>query len=209
MVIPAEVLAGLVSGVMTTVARPDDNISAVSQQIAGIRRTWVKLLEILEARGLDLFSICDSSQLITYICEICDNLKESGVRIIQTIKLALSLLIHMIARRRETSQLSPALQLAVSRIVPITQVLVGSGLNIKTAEGTQIAGEVILLHREVLRLCKRVGLEAEYAGVLQGVISAASFTEYCSLLGVIADLQDTVDIKQQLARLKELLIARQ
>ena len=209
MVIPAEVLAGVVSGVMTTVARPDDNISAVSQQIAGIRRTWVKLLEILEARGLDLFSICDSSQLITYICEICDNLKESGVRIIQTIKIALSLLIHMIARRRETSQLSPALQMAVSRVVPITQVLLGSGLNIKTAEGTQIAGEVVLLHREVLRLCKRVGLEVEYAGVLQGVIPAVSFAEYCSLLGVLADLQDTVDIKQQLARLKELLTARQ
>jgi len=79
MVIPGEVLTGVICGVMTTVARPEDSISAISQQIAGIRRTWVKLLEILESRGLDLFSVSEPSQLITYLCEICDNWKEAGV----------------------------------------------------------------------------------------------------------------------------------
>lgn len=81
-VIPGEVLTGVIGGVMTTVARPEDTISAVSQQMASIRRTWVKLLEILESKGLDLFSVSDPSQLVTYLCEICDNWKELGVRTI-------------------------------------------------------------------------------------------------------------------------------
>jgi len=115
----------------------------------------------------------------------------------------------MIGRRREVGELSPALRLAVSRTVPITQALLSAGVSLKTAEEAQIVGDLVLLHREVLRLCKRVGLEQEYAGALQAVVSSACLPEYCSLLGTIADFKDTTDVKVQLTRLKELLVARQ
>lgn len=115
----------------------------------------------------------------------------------------------MIGRRREVGELSPALRLAVSRTVPITQALLSAGVSLKTAEEAQIVGDLVLLHREVLRLCKRVGLEQEYAGALQAVVPSACFPEYCSLLGTIADFKDTTDVKVQLTRLKELLGARQ
>lgn len=124
-------------------------------------------------------------------------------------KLALSLLIHMIGRRREAGELSPALQFAISRTVPITQALLSAGIGLKTAEEGQIVGELVLLHREVLRLCKRAGLESEYAAALQTVVPSPCFPEYCTLLGTIADFKDTADLKQPLSRLKELLVAKQ
>jgi hypothetical protein len=80
--LPQEVIIGVVKGVISTIPCPDTSISAEALHLIDLRKTWVRMLDLMVGKGLDLLVLTNDMSLIEYLARLCENKYEVGVSFI-------------------------------------------------------------------------------------------------------------------------------
>lgn len=168
--LPQEVIVGVVTGVISTIPCPDTCISAEALHLIDLRKTWLKLLDLMATKGLDLLGIGEGQSLVEYLARLCENKYEVGVSARQSIKSGLALLNRLFFSVLTQPSESPYLRSIPPLTSRLTKSVFALGLNPKTVEAAYILHELVNLHIASIRTGQRLGTDAEVSKALQEVL---------------------------------------
>jgi len=201
--LPQEVVVGVVTGVISTIPCPTTCVSAEAMHLIDLRKTWLKLLDLMAVKGLDLLGVGEG--LVEYLARLCENKYEVGVSARQSIKSGLALLNRLFSSVLTQPSESPYLHSVLPLAVRLSKSVFALGLNPKTVEATYILHELVNLHIAATRTGQRLG--AEVSRALQEVVPM----KYWKALLESTNGEPLLDAKSRpsegLCRLRSLLLS--
>lgn len=172
--VPIAKLQELIRWFIQNINYPTETISDLAQQSIALRRSLVKILDVLIVSLPQVFDFPDTIELLNYIGAMTFNFIESS-----TPKLALALLgkfIEKIAVNAPEHQISQHIIAICSQST--VSIINEKKKNLQSPDVTQSVGELVNLHKKMFIFYRLIGKEENFCQSLTGMIGLASAEEY-------------------------------
>ena len=195
--IPIDKLRGLVSQIIKNLAIPTETITDLAQQSIAVRRSLVKMLDVLLLHLPEFYDFSEFIELINYIAAMSCSFIESS-----SPKIALVLLSKFIEKIASIDPGHFISQHILNSCYQVTlEILLKKKVHAFTPEIAQIAAELVNLHKNMLGFAFKAAKQDEFYLSLGNFINAQYLDVYKEgLYGVYVGDQKTAHEKSQVLK---------